>query len=146
LNVLPARSDLRNSTDNGRETGLRAAEQRRGPRLPSRARVFCRPASGVLGQAGWPVAVRDLSCEGICLLLPCPLALGSILEFDVEAAHWSGFVTLRVRVVNARPEPDGYWRTGCVFLDRPGPNELKALRYPVCAPGPTPTTAGGSSA
>jgi hypothetical protein len=99
-----------------------------------------------LGQAGWPVAVRDLSREGICLVLPCPLVLGSILEFDIEGAHWTGFVTLRVRVVNTRPEPGGYWRTGCVFLDRPGANELKALLYPVRGPGPTPTTAGGSSA
>jgi hypothetical protein len=66
--------------------------------------------------------------------------------FDIESAHWTGFVNLRVRVVNATPEPGGFWRTGCVFLDRPGTHELKALLYPVRPARPTPTTAAGPSA
>jgi hypothetical protein len=56
---------------------------------------------------------------------------GTTLRFEVESDHREGFVTLRAKVVHAVSEPGGYWRTGCILLDRPGPREMKALLRPV---------------
>jgi hypothetical protein len=116
----------------------RQAERRAGVRLPSRSRVFCQTASAGAQETGWPAAVRDVSHGGICLILPCRLTPGTTLRFDVESRRSEGFMTLRARVVHATSESGGYWRTGCQFLDRPGPKEMKALLEPVPQVGAAP--------
>jgi hypothetical protein len=71
--------------------------------------------------------VRDVSSEGISLLLRAPMAPGTKLVTEMKTVDPSVLLTLVAWVVHSTMQPDRTWIVGCRFLSRPHEEDLRAL-------------------
>ena len=62
---------------------------------------------------GWPATVRNISSTGVALALSRRFEPRSLLTVDVETATEP--VSMIVRVVHAKQDPNGGWLLGCAF-------------------------------
>jgi hypothetical protein len=97
------RTEETRQTANGRHTAVRVAERRT---------AVCRLASvGALGQ--WAAEVRDLSPNGLGLLLSFAVEEGVVLWVDLLPRDDQPARTEKIRVVRRERQPDGTWLHGC---------------------------------
>jgi hypothetical protein len=71
--------------------------------------------------------VRDISLEGIGLVLKRGLKPRTILIVELEGPRGQATCSLEAQVVHATLQPDGTWHTGCSLARRLTEQELKAL-------------------
>ena len=96
---------------------------------------FCQPASALgSNDTRWPATARDISQGGICLRTAA-YEPGAGLAIELPATASQENVTLFVRVINVRPEPDGLWSHGCRFVSPLSQDDLKRLLGPELANG-----------
>ena len=70
---------------------------------------------------------RDVSSEGISLLLRTPLAPGTKLVTELKTLDPSTSLTLVAQVVHSTMQVDRTWIVGCRFLSEPHEEDLLAL-------------------
>jgi len=101
-----------------------ALERRATVRYASDRTTFCRSLS--LPRDGfWTAVVRDLSTEGIGLLVRSSFAVGAVLAIELQGLGCSR--TLLGRVAHARALASGGWIVGCEFASKLRDAELHAL-------------------
>jgi PilZ domain len=71
--------------------------------------------------------VRDISLEGIGLVLKRGLPPKTILIVELENASHQKTFTLETQVVHSTLQPDGTWRTGCRLRNRLTEQELQTI-------------------
>jgi hypothetical protein len=71
--------------------------------------------------------VRDVSSEGIGLLLRAPIAPGTKLVTEMKTLDPSVSLTLVAQVVDCTMQSDKTWIVGSRFVSRPREEDLKAL-------------------
>src|SRR5438270_12982584 len=71
--------------------------------------------------------VRDVSTQGIGLLLRDSIREGTQLVIDLKTRNPGIYLTLLARVVRAREEGEGMWTIGCEFITIPTEEQLQAL-------------------
>jgi hypothetical protein len=76
-----------------------------------------------------PARIRDISLDGIALVVPHPYAPGAVLAVVPEVLPQSLAPALEARVLHVTPHGDGLWMAGCKFLTPLGEEELHALLY-----------------
>ena len=70
--------------------------------------------------------IVDLSCEGIGLVLPEALEVGTRLTLELEGTGLIE-VELLAEVVYNRQQADGTWRCGCTLVWKLSPDDLRLL-------------------
>jgi hypothetical protein len=71
--------------------------------------------------------IRNVSVNGIGLLVGAPIERGADLAIDMSTADPSMLLTLVARVVHATKQEEGNWHIGCRFLSRPSEADLLTL-------------------
>jgi hypothetical protein len=71
--------------------------------------------------------VRNVSINGIGLLLSAPIAPGTDLKIEMQTMDPGIPLTLVARVVHATMQEEESWIVGCKFLTRPTEEHLLAL-------------------
>jgi hypothetical protein len=98
-------------------------------RIPSDLAATCCVAAS--RDPAWPGRVRDISPEGIGLILQHRFSPGTALIVDVRESAGAELRTLRARVVHATAVLDDgnpCWLLGCVFDQPLDQDEFAALR------------------
>ena len=81
------------------------------------------------GQEGhWPATIRDVSSDGLSLVVCHPFRAGEFLAVELDDATEGMRKKLFVRVKHAVEEGDGLWILGCRFVNRLNDGELEQLR------------------
>jgi hypothetical protein len=75
----------------------------------------------------WPAAVRDISVDGIGLIIERSFPSGTVLEIELSSRDESLSYIVVARVNHSRPTPDGRWQAGCSFVGRLSDEELTDL-------------------
>src|SRR5947207_4875100 len=101
-------------------------DKRQSERIPVNAASRCNFASPVLEDFG-PVKIRNVSLEGIGLILNQNLAPGLLLAIHVINPDKNFAKTMLARVVHATPQSDGVFLIGCKFSVPLLYEELSAL-------------------
>ena len=114
-NLRPAFKDAR----------LLLLDRRTSVRFPCNLSAICQRGGGKTG-IGLPATVRDVSQEGMGLVISRPFSRDRVLTVKLQAAEGSIRRTAQVVVKYVRQEPGG-WFHGCVFLTRLSEGELQAL-------------------
>jgi serine/threonine protein kinase len=87
--------------------------------------------TGVHGESGfeesWPVLVRDVSAEGIGILLARRFETGTVLSVELGMGRDLPFHQLSCRVVRVMADRTGHWVHGCKFDSPLSPNDVKNL-------------------
>jgi len=106
------------------------------PPAERRVRVRYAPAAGVetlyhpmykrRNEQGWPAKVRDISADGIGLILCRWFGQGTLLEVELHNASRTAWRQLSVRVRHATPCADG-WLVGGAFVEPLNERDLKAF-------------------
>jgi hypothetical protein len=112
-------------------------ESERGGRLPSERRAAVRhlcnldtlfqPGEGRLDLVWWFARVRNISTEGIALLLGRRFEVGATLAIALQGQVQDVSRTIEARVVHASEVENGNWVVGCRFATPLTEAELKAL-------------------
>jgi hypothetical protein len=71
--------------------------------------------------------VRDISMEGIALVLGTSIREGTELVMDLKTRNPGICLTLRARVVHSTLEAEGIWIIGGEFITVPSEEQLQAL-------------------
>jgi|AP3Bu8745761321_1050154.scaffolds.fasta_scaffold05393_1 hypothetical protein len=71
--------------------------------------------------------VRNVSVNGIGLLLDAPIEPGTVLLIQMKTMDPDIPLTLVARVVHATMQAEGSWIVGCKFLTKPTEEHLLAL-------------------
>jgi hypothetical protein len=79
-------------------------------------------------EASWDAAVRDISTEGIGLVLGRRFEPGVLLSVEVPDNSDGQTRLLLARVVHATARPEGGWLIGCALLNPLTDDEVQALR------------------
>src|SRR5579859_7067130 len=86
------------------------AESRVSSRFASGTEVTCQPASAWGGEGvKWPGHIRDVSAEGLCVVLRRRYEPGAGLAIELPGAEGEGPVTLYARVLHVQAEGDDEW-------------------------------------
>jgi hypothetical protein len=82
------------------------------------------------GDAGyrWSAQVRNVSAQGVALLISRRFELGTVLSVELEATRESPSRTLLARVVRLRPQADGKWEVGCTLVEKFSDQQARSLR------------------
>src|SRR5262249_53114060 len=72
--------------------------------------------------------VRDVSTQGIGLVLRDSIREGTQLVIDLKTRNPGIYLTLLARVVHTREEGEGAWTIGCEFITVPTEEQLQALQ------------------
>src|SRR5262245_51306749 len=75
----------------------------------------------------WPASVRDISNEGMGLVLPHRFEPGTVLGVELSNPQADISYTVLACVVRVQGQPDGSWRAGCQFIRRLTDRELTSL-------------------
>ena len=90
--------------------------------------VSCQPPSAWRGGGReWPARVRNVSADGLCLVLRRRFEPGTGLAIEVPGAEGESPSTLLARVVRVRAGADGCWMLGCAFVSPLGEEEILGL-------------------
>jgi hypothetical protein len=71
--------------------------------------------------------IRNISSNGISLLVSAAVDPGTDLAIDMKTVDPSVLLTLVARVVHVTKQEEGSWIVGCRILSRPMEEELLAL-------------------
>jgi PilZ domain len=76
----------------------------------------------------WSAAIRDVSSEGLSLVVCHAFCPGEILTIELDDAPEGMRRKLFVRVKHAAEQGDSLWVLGCRFVNRLNEGELEHLR------------------
>jgi PilZ domain len=102
------------------------AERRVRVRYAQPLRTYIQRGQGDLDQVWWMGKIRDISSQGIALLLQQRFEPDSFLTVEVENRAQTSALAIQVRVVRTTPQP-GCWLIGCTFSRELSEEELQAL-------------------
>jgi len=105
------------ATDGDRRVRVRQAQT---------SKTYCQKGRGDLDQVWWMGNVRNLSGNGIGLVIQHHFEPGTILTLELENSAKTFSHTLQVQVVRAIQQPDG-WFLGCTFVKELTEDEVQAL-------------------
>lgn len=88
--------------------------------------VACELTSYGVGER-WAAQVRDISAEGLGLVLDRAFDAGTVLEVELASRDGSLAYTVVARVSHSRPLADGQWLAGCSFVGKVSDDELRDL-------------------
>jgi hypothetical protein len=71
--------------------------------------------------------IRNISADGISLLVSAPIESGTDLAIDMKTVDPSALLTLVARVVHSTKQEEGSWIVGCRTLSSLTEEELLAL-------------------
>jgi PilZ domain-containing protein len=74
-----------------------------------------------------PAQVRDISADGLGLVLECPFEPGAILDVELTSRDGSLSYTVVARVTHTHQLSDGSWLAGCGFVGKLNDEELRDL-------------------
>lgn len=101
-------------------------ERRASDRCDSNAKGTCQTLSN-RRESGWEATVRNISCEGIGILLGRRFEPGTLLAIEVTESNEQRQRLLLGRVAHATLQPDGKWLIGCTLMNPLDADELEAL-------------------
>ncbi|HTU90181.1 MAG TPA: PilZ domain-containing protein [Gemmataceae bacterium] len=101
-------------------------ERRASVRLQSNAKGSCQSLS-MQRETHWEATVRDISCQGIGLLLTRRFEPGALLAIELTEANEERKRLLLVRVARAVPQPEGRWLIGCTLANPLTEDEVRLL-------------------
>ncbi len=104
----------------------RKAERRVSVRFQSNAKGSCQTLS-VQREAAWEATVRNISCEGIGLLLGRRFEPGALLAIELTEAAEGRKRLLLARVAHATQQPEGHWLVGCTLVHPLTEDEVQLL-------------------
>lgn len=108
-------------------SGAKAPERRRAERHPCRLVCWCNTISLTRDGASWPARVRDISSDGMALVLNGVLEPGTFLSVDVPGLPGNDRPPLRARVVRVAVDEGRTWILGCQISPVLSKDELNAL-------------------
>jgi hypothetical protein len=100
-------------------------ERRLSRRLACNLETFCQPGAGRVDDFWWRARVRDISIQGICLLVGKRFEPGIGLLIELPSNRHS-YTSLQTRVVHATMNRDGHWIIGCIFAWALSEEEIRA--------------------
>jgi hypothetical protein len=95
-------------------------------RFPSGAQATMQTGTAA-GQEPWPAQLRDISANGVALLVAQPVEAGTILSLELQRTAAPASLTLLACVVRVEGTPGGEWLLGCTFIRELSDKELRAL-------------------
>jgi hypothetical protein len=95
-------------------------------RFPSEAQATMQTGTAA-GQEPWPAQLRDISANGVALLVPQPVEAGTILSVELQRTAGPASLTLLACVVRVEGTAGGEWLLGCTFIRELSDKELRAL-------------------
>lgn len=101
-------------------------ERRASVRYESNAKGSCQTLS-LHRESAWEATVRNISCDGIGLLLGRRFEPGALLSIELTESSQERQRLLLARVAHATPQPDGKWLVGCTLLNPLGEDEIQTL-------------------
>jgi serine/threonine-protein kinase len=101
-------------------------DRRASPRYACGLWGVCRPLES-RGREGWPVEIRDISAEGVGLLLSRRFERGTTLLIEVRTRRPELTRTLLARVLHVAPDARHGWAVGCRLAQGLSAQELKDL-------------------
>ena len=101
-------------------------ERRASVRLQSSAKGSCQSLS-VRREMGWEASVRDISCDGIGLVLPRRFEVGTLLAVELTEEAEGPKHLLLARVVRTLPQSESSWLVGCTLVNPLTEDELQLL-------------------
>lgn len=103
------------------------SERRVVVRFPSNSRAVC--SHPLIPKEGhvWSAQVRDVSAQGVGLLLDRSFPPGTILMVILRNPARKFFRAVSVMVMHGRQQEDGHWLLGCNFITKLSDEEVKAL-------------------
>lgn len=102
-------------------------ERRVSVRYQAQLKGSCQTLSAQRGTA-WQATIRDISQDGIGLLLARRFEPGSTLSIELTDAAGEQAHLLLGRVAHATARPEGGWVIGCALLNPLSEEEIHALR------------------
>ncbi len=106
---------------------LCADERRASVRYQSSAKGSCQTLSAGR-ESSWEAVIRNISTDGIGLLLGRRFEPGVLLALDVTDKIEGQVRLLLARVIHATARPEGGWLIGCCLLNTLTDDEVQALR------------------
>lgn len=103
------------------------AERRASVRFQSSLKGSCQTLSAHR-ETSWEATVRDISPEGIGLLLSRRFEPAAVLSIELIDSRDSQPHMLLARVVHATARPEGGWLIGCELVSPLSDEEVHALR------------------
>jgi hypothetical protein len=103
-----------------------AEERRVRVRHRQQLNSYAQHGAGDLDQIWWLGSVRNISENGIGLVIPHRFDVGTSLTLELENASRTFSSTLQVQVVRSFPEARG-WYVGCTFAQELTADELRGL-------------------
>lgn len=103
------------------------AERRASVRFQSSLKGSCQTLSAHR-ETSWEATVRDISPEGIGLLLSRRFEPAAVLSIELIDSRDSQPRMLLARVVHATARPEGGWLIGCELVSPLSDEEVHALR------------------
>jgi eukaryotic-like serine/threonine-protein kinase len=100
-------------------------ERRATVRFPSKQGAAVHPLSG--GKEEWEATIRDISADGVGLVLPRRFEPRTVLSLDLAATDTEPARRLFVRIVRVTTLPSRRWLVGCIFANRLGEDEVQSL-------------------
>jgi hypothetical protein len=117
-----------NASSAGSPSGKTRHSDRRGSvRYASGHSCGCH-AVGEGNEENWPATIRDLSADGVSLVVCHAFTAGEFLSVELDDPIEGVRNRLFVRVKHASPQGDGLWVLGCRLVNRLNAIELKQLR------------------
>ncbi len=104
----------------------RKGERRVSVRFQSSVKGSCQTLS-VQRETAWEATVRDISCEGIGLLLGRRFEPGALLAIELTEAAEGRKRLLLARVAHATQQPEGHWLVGCTLVHPLSEDEVQLL-------------------
>jgi hypothetical protein len=105
----------------------RPQDRRASVRHQSSAKGSCQTLSAGR-ESSWEAIVRNISSDGIGLLLSRRFEPGVLLAIEVTDKSEGQTRLLLARVIHATARPEGGWLTGCCLLNTLTDDEVQALR------------------
>jgi len=102
-------------------------ERRASVRYRSDVKGSCQTLS-VRRETSWEAIVRDISPDGVGLLLGRRFEPGVLLAIELTAAGDDQTRLLLARVAHATARPEGGWLIGCTLLSPLSDDEVQQLR------------------
>jgi hypothetical protein len=110
-----------------RAPAIRPDERRASVRYQSGAKGSCQTLS-TGRESSWEAVVRNISTDGIGLLLGRRFEPGVLLAIDVADKNDGQTRLLLARVIHSTSRPEGGWLIGCCLLNTLTDDEVQALR------------------
>lgn len=101
-------------------------ERRVSVRFESNAKGTCQTLS-MHRESSWEATVRNISCEGIGLLLGRRFEPGALLSIELTESTGDRQRLLLARVAHATQQAEGKWLVGCTLVNPVTEEEIQAL-------------------